>query len=162
VSGPRLELVPVTFDEANAYVRDFHRHSGPVVGAKLVLGAGYPPESDGDAWQICGIAIVGRPVARNFDDGFTLEVNRLCHRGEPNVGSLLYAAAWRAVKALGYHRLITYTLATESGASLRGAGWRVVAQLRARPGWSAPSRPRVRDEASPQRVLWEAPREDAG
>lgn len=155
-SARKLELVPLTLADANVYVRDFHRHSGKVVGAKFCIGAGTPPEHEFDEWHLHGIAIVGRPVARHFDDGFTLEVNRLCHQGEPNVGSMLYGAAWRAAKALGYHRLITYTLTTESGASLRGAGWKVVAQLEARPGWDAPSRPRVRDEASPQRVLWEA------
>ncbi len=70
-----------------------------------------------------GVAIVGRPVSRYLDDGATLEVNRLCSTGEKNVCSFLYGAAARAAKALGYQRIITYTLDTEPGTSLRAAGW---------------------------------------
>ena len=67
--------------------------------------------------------IVGRPVSRYLDDGTTLEVTRLCSNGEKNVCSFLYGAAARAAKALGYHKIITYTLDTEPGISLRAAGW---------------------------------------
>ena len=70
-----------------------------------------------------GVAIVGRPVSRYLDNGLTLEVNRLCTTGEKNVCSMLYAAAARAAKAMGYQKIITYTLDTEPGASLRAAGW---------------------------------------
>ena len=70
-----------------------------------------------------GVAIMGRPVSRYLDNGLTLEVNRLCTTGEKNVCSMLYAAAARAAKAMGYRKIITYTLDTEPGASLRAAGW---------------------------------------
>jgi hypothetical protein len=153
-----LELVPVTLAEANAYVRQFHRHHGPVQGARFCVGVadGFEQDEEGAA-RIVGVAIIGRPVARHLDDGWTLEVNRACHDGHRNAGSMLYAAAWRAVKALGYHRLITYTLPSESGASLRGAGWRVVAEI-ARSGdqWSTPSRPRVNVNPRQERLRWEA------
>lgn len=103
--------------------------------------------------------MVGRPVARHYDDGLTLEVNRVATDGCENAGSALYGAAWRAAKALGYRRLITYTLASESGASLRGSGWRVVAERAAR-SWSNASvaRPRVdTNTATDQmKILWEA------
>jgi hypothetical protein len=136
-----LTLVPLSHREANAFVEQFHRHHGPTRGMKFCIG----------------VAIVGRPVARHFDDGWTLEVNRTCtSEGHKNVNSMLYGAAWRATKALGYRRLITYTQAGESGASLRGAGWRVVAELEARPGWDAPSRPRVDTSGGVARTLWEA------
>ncbi len=77
--------------------------------------------------------------------------------GVRNANSILYAAAWRAAKALGYRRLVTYTQEGESGASLRGAGWLVIAELRPRPGWDMPSRARA-GSASDRiaRTLWEA------
>jgi hypothetical protein len=155
VSG--LELVPITLDDANAFVRYHHRHHQPVPGAKFCLGVAIRVTQPGDPEGIVGVAIVGRPVAAGFDDGWTLEVNRTCVLPDAkNVNSMLYGAAWRAAKALGYRRLITYTLKSESGASLRAAGWRVVAERKAR-SWARESgRPRV-DKSEPQeRFLWEA------
>jgi hypothetical protein len=104
-----------------------------------------------------GVAVVGRPVARKYDNGQTLEVNRTCTDGTPNVNSMLYGAAWRGAKALGYTRLVTYTQAGETGASLRAAGWRVIGQRPPTAGWSRPSRPRDNHgtEYMP-RTLWEA------
>jgi hypothetical protein len=128
----------------------WHRHHAPPVGCKFCLGAAL-------ADKLVGVAIVGRPVARHLDDGHTLEVTRTATDGTSNVNSLLYGAAWRATKALGYTRLITYTQAGETGASLRGAGWRILAERPARPGWDRPSRPRTATgtEHMP-RTLWEA------
>nr|WP_236652145.1 XF1762 family protein [Streptacidiphilus neutrinimicus] len=101
---------------------------------------------------------MGRPVARHLDDGQTLEVTRTCSDGVRNANSLLLGAAWRAARALGYTRLVTYTQAEESGASLRAAGWRVVARRPPRPGWHTPSRPReVSGSEHVARTLWEAP-----
>jgi hypothetical protein len=51
------------------------------------------------------------------------EVSRLATDGCPNACSILYAAAARAAKAMGYMRIITYIFETEPGTSLRGAGW---------------------------------------
>lgn len=96
-----LEVVPMTLKEANAFVEQYHRHHGPVVGHKFSIGC-----SDGE--KIVGVVIVGRPVSRHLDDGWTLEVNRLCSDGTRNVCSMLYAAAWRAARAMGYKRLVTY------------------------------------------------------
>lgn len=101
--------------------------------------------------------MVGRPIARNFDDGLTLEVNRSCTDGTENANSALYGASWRAAKALGFQRLVTYTQSGESGHSLRAAGWRVVNELRERKGWDTPARPRGgRGADGVQRILWEA------
>lgn len=146
-----LDLCPVSFREATAFVQRFHRHHQPSRGMKFAIGV----EADG---QLVGIAMVGRPVARMFDDGWTLEVNRTATDGYPNANPMLYAAAWRAAKALGYRRLVTYTLASESGSSLRAAGWRVIGERSPRPGWSVPSRPRLDDSTDHdvQRTLWEA------
>lgn len=110
-----LEIVPMTLREANAFVEQNHRHHGPVVGHKFSIGI-----SDGE--KIVGVAIVGRPVSRHLDDGWTLEVNRLCTDGSRNACSALYAAAWRAARAMGYKRLVTYILESENGAKPTGGG----------------------------------------
>ncbi len=144
-----LVVVPLSLAEANVFVERVHRHHGRVVGHKFSLGVA----RDG---EVIGVATVGRPVARHFDDGWTLEVNRTCTDGSKNVNSMLYGAAWRAAKALGYRRLITYTQEGETGASLRGAGWRIVAERPARPGWDRPLRPRVNKNDHQTRILWEA------
>lgn len=155
-----LEVVPMSLRDANAYVERYHRHSGPVRGMKFALGvvdSDNPTDGDDDyaPLALLGVALVGRPVAAAFDDGWTLEVNRLATEGVRNTGSFLYAAAWRASKALGYRRLVTYTLASESGSSLRAAGFRVIAERPARAGWKSTSRPVPAPYLSSQRVLWE-------
>ena len=112
-----LEIVPISLRGANAYVRDHHRHHKPTVGHKFSIAC-----ADGD--KIVGVAIVGRPVSRHLDDHRTLEVNRLCTDGTHNACSMLYAAAWRVVRAMGYKRLVTYILESEPGTSLKAAGWK--------------------------------------
>ena len=84
--------------------------------------------SGNDDDVLVGVASVGRCVAAAFNDGLTLEVNRTCTDGTKNANSMLYGAAARAGFAMGYRRLVTYTQDGESGASLRLAGWKVVAE----------------------------------
>jgi hypothetical protein len=146
-----MHVVPVRFRDACAFVAMWHRHHRPPVGMVFTLGVA---DIDG---VLHGVAIIGRPVARHLDNGQTLEVTRTATDGTDNANSCLYGAAWRAARALGYTRLITYTQAGETGASLRGAGWRIVAERPARPGWDRPSRPRTPtgNEHMP-RTLWEA------
>jgi hypothetical protein len=146
--SPRI--VPVRFRDAAAFVELWHRHHAAPRGAVFNIGAAV-------GQTLVAVACIGRPVARNYDDGLTLEVTRVASDGTVNACSLLYGASWRAARALGYGRLITYTRADEPGSSLRGAGWRVVAERPARPGWSVPSRPREggRYDCIP-RTLWEA------
>jgi hypothetical protein len=110
--------VPCSLDEANAFVAAHHRHHHPTPVAKFCIAA-----NDGSAY-VCGVVIVGLPKARMAMDGWTLEVTRLASDGTRNVCSLLYGAARRAAFALGYTRLLTYTLAEEEGASLRASGFR--------------------------------------
>ncbi|MFY1052364.1 XF1762 family protein [Ectopseudomonas khazarica] len=143
-----LEIVPISMTEANAFVEANHRHHGRVQGHKFSLGL-----ADGD--KIAGVVMVGRPVSRHLDDGVTLEVTRCCTDGTRNGCSKLYSAAWRAAKALGYRRLITYVLASESGSSLKGSGWRVVG-VRGGGNWNTPSRPRFDSPNQGQKLLWEA------
>lgn len=145
----RLAICPLTLKEANAFVVQHHRHHGPVRGHKFSLAVADEQHS------IRGVAIVGRPVARALDDGWTLEVNRVATDGCPNACSALYAAAWRAAKALGYRRLITYTLPEEGGASLHGAGWRCVGE-RGEGSWHRSGRPRVDKHPQQSKLRWEA------
>jgi hypothetical protein len=142
-----LALCPLTLREANDYVARHHRHSNPTVGYKFAIGA-----HDGE--RIVGVAIVGRPVARGLDDGWTAEVLRLCTEGDSNVPSKLYAACWRACRAMGYRKLVTYTLKTEPGTSLRAAGWKIVGEVKKR-SWDTPSRPRVDRDERQERLRWE-------
>lgn len=145
-----LALVPVSLAQANEHVSAWHRHNKPVPGAKFCVGAA------DDYGILRAVAIAGRPVARGFDDGQTIEVVRVASDGSRNACSMLYGACQRAAFALGYRRIITYTEADESGSSLRASGWRVIAQRPPRKGWSVPSRPR--DDTtyrSTQRQLWE-------
>jgi hypothetical protein len=145
-----LSLCPVSFADASDFVRLHHRHHKPPTGHKFSIGVA----AEG---RLVGVAMVGRPVARYLDDGSTLEVNRTATDGSPNANSMLYGAAWRASKALGYTRLVTYTQAGETGSSLRAAGWRVVAERAARRAWDTPSRPRLdRGNGGIERTLWEA------
>ncbi len=144
-----LRAVPVSFRDACGFVQLWHRHHAPPTGCKFCIGAA----DGGDV--LCGVAIVGRPVARFLDDGLTLEVTRTATDGTGNANSLLYA--WRASRALGYRRLVTYTQQGETGASLRAAGWRVITHRRPRAGWNMPSRPRgLRGTEGIARTLWEA------
>lgn len=146
-----LHLVPVTFDKASDFVALWHRHHGRPAGHKFSIGVA------SSAGVLHGVIIVGRPGPRAFDDGSTLEVIRSATDGASNANSMLYAAAWRAAKALGYRRLVTYTQQGESGSSLRAAGWRVIAERPARSGWTTPSRPRHdRGVDGIPRTLWEA------
>lgn len=139
-----LSLIPVSLKEANAFVAANHRHHKPVTGHKFSIGC----ECNG---QLVGVAIVGRPVSRHLDNGLTLEVNRLCTTGERNACSMLYAAAARAAKAIGYRKIITYTLDSEAGSSIRAAGWECTG-IAGGKRWTGSRRPAV-DLCPPQMKL---------
>jgi hypothetical protein len=130
-----LNLIPVSLSEANSFVAMHHRTHKPVTGHKFSIGCT-------ENGRLVGVAIVGRPVSRYLDDGLTLEVNRLCTDGARNAYSFLYGAAWRAARAMGYRKIITYILDTESGASLRAAGWDC-AGLAGGKRWTGSRRPAV-------------------
>ena len=139
-----LTLVPISLADANAFVARHHRHHKPVTGHKFSIGCM-------ENGALVGVAIVGRPVSRYLDNGMTLEVNRLCTTGSKNACSFLYAAAARAAKAMGYRKIITYTLDTEPGTSLRAAGW-VCAGIAGGKRWTGQRRPAV-DLYPPQMKL---------
>lgn len=145
----RLSVVPITLAEASEFVRRVHRHHPPSAGHKFSLAVA------DESGAVRGVAVVGRPVARGNDTGWTLEVTRVATDGAPNACSMLYGAAWRAAKALGWRRLITYTLTTEPGTSLRAAGWKVIGEVQGR-SWSCASRPRVDKHPTLDKLCWEA------
>jgi hypothetical protein len=142
-----LQIVPVRLREANSIVRQWHRHHKPAAGCLFCVGVAL----DG---EVVGVAIVGRPVSRHLDDGWTAEVVRVATDGTKNACSALYGAAWRAARALGYARIITYTLPSEGGASLRGAGWKVLAERAGGGAWSRRSRPRLDEHPQQTKIRW--------
>jgi hypothetical protein len=142
-----LTAVPMTLREADAYVDAMHRHHKAPQGGLFAIGA-----SDGDA--IVGVVIVGKPVARMLADGWTCEVTRLATDGSRNACSMLYRAAWRAARAMGYRRLVTYTLPEEGGSSLRAAGFLLIGEAGGG-SWSRESRPRVDLHPTQQKLRWE-------
>lgn len=142
-----LQIQPITFDEACEFVRLHHRHHKPPRGWKFGTAV-----NNGE--KVVGIVMVGRPVSRHLDNGWTLEVIRCCTDGTPHAASMLYAAAWRATRAMGFTRLITYILASETGTSIKAAGWKVVGEAGGG-SWNVPSRPRVDNAPTGIKTLWE-------
>lgn len=143
-----LTVRPSTRDEANVFLVAHHRHLvRHVAGHRFALAV----DLDG---ELVGVAVVGRPVARALQGPTTAEVTRLCTDGTPNACSALYGASWRAWRAMGGTRLVTYTLATEPGTSLRASGWKAVSSRGPRDGWDTPARARE-NTANPGRVRWE-------
>lgn len=132
----KLELQPITYAEACIYIEKYHSHHLPPQGWKFGIAVN-------DGKKVVGVVTIGRPVARHLDNGWTLEVTRCCTNGVNNVASMLYGAAARAIKAMGFKRLITYSLKEEKGTSLRAAGYKTVYETKGSRSWSTPSRPRI-------------------
>ncbi len=143
-----LQIIPCSITDAKVFIERFHSHRKPPISGLFALACA----ADTD---ICGVAIVGRPVARHLDDSWTAEVTRVATDGTKNACSMLYAACWRAARALGYVRLISYTLASESGKCLQAAGWRIVGEVHGR-SWHCKSRPRVDLYPLQNKIRWEA------
>lgn len=128
-----LRLAPLTLRRANDFVAEHHRHSGRTVrnGGRFAVAA----LCDG---EIVGVAIVGNPISATLMDGVTAEVTRVCacHDAPKNTCSFLLGRCWRIWQQMGGKRMVTYTLQSESGASLRGAGWKIVGEVKPHRGWS--------------------------
>ncbi|MDQ6720107.1 MAG: hypothetical protein M3003_04845 [Candidatus Dormibacteraeota bacterium] len=137
----------MTLTEAKAYITATHRHHRAPVGGQFAIGA-----AEGET--VVGCVVVGRPVARMLDDGWTVEVTRLATDGSKNACSMLYRAAWRAARAMGYRRLVTYTLPEEGGTSLRAAGFTLIGEAGGG-SWSRDSRPRVDLHPTQVKLRWE-------
>lgn len=156
-----MKIVPVHLREANEFVKSVHRHHGPVVGYKFAIGIKkdcpvqeYHGAHTVECTALRAVAICGRPVARKLDDGVSIEVLRLAAlNGEANACSMLYGACARVAREMGYERIITYTLASESGTSLKASGWKRDGNTPGR-SWSVPSRPRQDKHPIVPKVRW--------
>lgn len=140
-----MRLIPVTLRQANDFVKAHHRHHGPVTGWKFGVGL----EEEG---KLIGVAIAGRPVSRmtQTKEPQTIEVTRVCTLGHKNAPSMLYGAISRAAFALGYTKVISFILCTESGHSLKAANWECKGKTSGGE-WSRPSRARrAADNSQPK------------
>lgn len=148
-----LRVVPLSFHEARDYVAKYHRHNTAPQGHKFSIGLITPSEQ-----QYIGVAIASIPKARMQDDGYTLEINRVCC--DPcyaNACSKLYSAIVQSGRAMGYRRFISYTLPEESGSSMRAVGFKLDGCVPASPrGWDTPRRPRIVQLRYPtgQKLRW--------
>lgn len=143
-----ISLRPITLKAARLFIQRHHRHHRPPQGGLFAVAAA--DETGG----VVAVAIIGRPVARRLADGYTAEVTRLASNGARNACSMLYAAAWRAARALGYRRMVTYTLLEETGTSVRAAGWQLVAKTKGG-SWHRPSRGRTDKHSTERKHRWE-------
>ena len=139
---------PVTLKQANEFISAYHRHNKPVAGHKFSIGL-FDDEN-----KLVGVAICGRPVARMLDDGLTLEILRVCTDGTRNANSMLYARVKRIAQLMGYRKVLTYTLAEESGSSLRAVGAQKDGIVKPRE-WSREKRKRVfQDVYKKEKIRW--------
>jgi hypothetical protein len=147
----KYTLFPITFKMAAEFIKAHHRHNSVTQGHKFSIGLM-------DGGELIGVVTVGRPISRHRDDGVTAEVTRCCVlEGCKNANSKLYAAAWRAAKAMGYRQIITYTLESESGPSLRAAGFQKIGVSKGnKKGWNVPARPRKAVDKYPygDKTVW--------
>jgi len=143
-----MHVRPLKLREANEQVARLHRHHKPVRGCNFCVGVFV-----GD--ECVGAGIAGRPVARGNDDGRTIEITRCVTDGTPNACSMIYGALRRAARSIGYQRVITYTLASEPGVSLRAAGFKRDGDVKGRE-WDCPSRPRRAADTTEDKVRWSA------
>ena len=144
-----LTLVPVKLREARKWVDKVHRHHRAPQGGLFAIGVARDDE-------LVGVAIVGRPVARHLDDGWTVEVTRVAVIDNvKNACSMLYAACWRTARAMGYRKAITYTLKSERGTSVKAAGWTCIGETGGG-SWNRKARPRIDDHPLQTKMRWEA------
>jgi hypothetical protein len=149
-----LRVVPIGWRTACAFIKQYHRHHKQPRGQKLAIGIE-------NGHGLCGVATMGRPNARAYDDGTMAEVTRTCTDGTRNANSMLYGATRRIAKDMGYACLITYIQQGETGVSLRAAGWRFVRSIAPRANWANSSQKlrHIRDASVTEQVpreLWEA------
>ena len=136
-----LKIVPTSLAEANQFVEGRHRHHKSMQGHKFSIAC-----VSGE--DVVGIAIVGRPVSRHNDDGWTLEVTRCCTDGTRNACSILYGRAARIAKEMGYLRIGTYTRGDEPGTSLRAVGWEDIRKTEPAVGTIGSGRERIAPNSS--------------
>ena len=142
-----MRTIPIELKRANEFVENLHRHHKPVHRDKFRIGC------QTDDGHLCGVIQCARPVNRNLDDGKTIEVVRCCTDGTKNACSFLYSRMAQIAKIMGYERIITYILETESGTSLKASGWEYEG-MTAGGSWDCPSRPRKTDAPQCKKQRW--------
>ena len=143
-----LKVIPLTLKEANNFVKLFHRHNLPAIGCKFAIGA---IKND----ILIGVAIAGRPINRFLDNKLTLEILRVCTNGTRNANSFLYSKVKVIGKAMGYEKIITYTLQKESGASLKAINAIPVAKIKPQE-WNTNKRKRKTQKVYKEnKIRWE-------
>ncbi len=143
-----LTAVPIELSEANKFVNELHRHHEAVYRDKFRCGA---IDENG---RLCAVIQAARPVSRRLDDGKTIEVVRLCSDGYKNACSFLYSKMARVAAELGYKKIITYILESESGASLKASGWKFENDCCGGGSWNVPSRPRKTTAPQCKKQRW--------
>ena len=147
-----LSIIPLSLKEANEFVTKYHRHNKKCAGHKFSIGAVYKNE-------IVGVVIVGRPVARKLDDRFTLEINRNCVLDTAPKGtcSFLYSRAIKIWQTMGGKKIITYTLETESGSSLKAVNFNketTVQTFKKNTGWTTRTNRIWQEVQATPRIRW--------
>lgn len=144
----KLHAVPVTIKAAQRLVKEWHRHAPIIQGGLFAVAVAI----DGTD-EPCGVAIVGRPIARMMQDGFTCEVTRLATDGTPNACSKLYGLARSIAFKMGYKKITTTTLKTEPGTSLFAAG--MLDPVECGGGtWDRPNRRRIDKHDTGRKKRW--------
>lgn len=140
--------MPITISDAKVWIDRVHRHHRAPLGGLFAVACA-------EEGRIIGVAVVGRPVARRLQDGWTVEVTRVAvEEGHKNACSKLYGACWRAARALGWRKAITYTLQSERGTSVKAAGWTCIGEAGGG-SWNVPSRPRIDNHPLESKMRWE-------
>jgi len=118
-----FSVIPMTLKESNEFVDKYHSHNKRVQGYKFAIGAVYQD-------KLVGVAICGRPISATLDNKRTIELLRSCVLDDApkNTNSFLYGRSWRVAEAMGYEKMITYTLVEEKGSACKAIGMKVVGQ----------------------------------
>ncbi|MEM3839088.1 MAG: hypothetical protein QXF01_00710 [Candidatus Micrarchaeaceae archaeon] len=140
-------IIPIKLHVANAFIAKYHCHNKPVDHRGHRFSIGLQTE-DG---ELIGVAVAGQPIAQKNDDGRTLEILRVCVKtGNTNANSQLYGRVKVIARLLGYSKIITYTLQSESGSSLKAIGAHIESTINRKSKWSSPARIRKEQELSYQ------------
>jgi hypothetical protein len=123
---------PITIKQANEFIKMYHRHNRPTTNncGRWAIAAIKDDE-------IFGVLIAGNPVSATYMDGYTIELTRICVKEDAPMGtcSFLISKSCMIWKIMGGRKMITYTLDSESGASLRGAGWEQMGVVKPHKRW---------------------------
>ena len=147
-----LELRDISLVEAKAFIGEHHRHNAPPVSWRW-------GHAVYNGHELIAVAMVGRPVARMIDASKVVEVNRLCVNHELDseltwkACSMLYTAAAKEAERRGFEKVITYTLETEAGTSLRYARWKPEHTTRAQ-SWNRGARKRTDKAPTCRKIRW--------